>query len=247
MAEAGIGDEFINLRFCNHIKNLGMNPIWLTERQDLQRIFIDNGITTITNINQLKPKNYYWTHSMDIPVYLNLEYKDLWNGPYLKANRKFIEKFKLSKNKINVGLRWQGNSEYDHDLHRSIPIKDIIPLFDQNKYQLHSLQKDTGLEDIEGLNVIDYSNKLETFEDTLGLIENLDLIITSCTSVAHASAAMGKQTIIFTPISAYYVWSHSMKQSPWYGDNVIILRQQKPRIWDSPIQELEKILSNRYK
>ena len=68
------------------------------------------------------------------------------------------------------------------------------------------------------------------------------MVITTCTSVAHASASMGKKTFIFIPISAYYTWSHSTKQSPWYGDNVTLLRQQKPRSWNEPLLELKEIL-----
>jgi len=45
------------------------------------------------------------------------------------------------------------------------------------------------------------------------------------------------------PISAYYTWSHSTKQSPWYGDNVTLLRQVKPRSWAEPIAELKDIFS----
>ena len=88
----------------------------------------------------------------------------------------------------------------------------------------------------------DLSDKLETWDDTLACIENLDYVITSCTSIAHAAAAMGKKTIILVPISAYYTWSHSGEQSPWYGDNVILLRQQRPRTWDEPIEKLKSLI-----
>ena len=86
---------------------------------------------------------------------------------------------------------------------------------------------------------------MNTYEDTLNIIDQLDIGVTSCTSIGHAAAAMGKQTIIITPISAYYTWCHSMKQSPWYGSNLTILRQQKPRSWNEPLQELKELLSEK--
>jgi hypothetical protein len=73
-------------------------------------------------------------------------------------------------------------------------------------------------------------------------MENLDIIITSCTSVAHAASSLGKRTFVFVPISAYYVWSHSMEQSPWYGDNVTLFRQEKPRTWKEPLLKLQNSL-----
>ena len=108
---------------------------------------------------------------------------------------------------------------------------------------LYSLQRDTGLDQLKDYPYIfDMSPDMTTFMDTLGIIQNLDIVITSCTSVAHAAAAMGKRVFVFVPISGYYVWAHSMKQSPWYGDNVTILRQTKPRSWAEPIAELKTYL-----
>jgi len=78
------------------------------------------------------------------------------------------------------------------------------------------------------------------------MIHDMDIVITSCTSIGHASAAMGKRTIIITPISAYYTWCHSTAQSPWYGDNLTILRQEKPRSWDEPLVQLKKVLNAEY-
>jgi hypothetical protein len=189
---------------------------------------------------------------MDLPVLLNLEYKDLWYGPYLRhdpnnkaADCVFSPVFSI-KRKPSIGLRWQGNPGYDQDLHRSIPLVDMYDAVKDTDAFLLSLQRDTGLEELNGLPISDLSYLLDSFENTLSIINGLDVVVTSCTSVAHASAAMGKRTIVITPISAYYTWCHSTKQSPWYGDHVTVLRQQKPRVWDEPLAELKEIMENEY-
>jgi len=245
-AEAGIGDEFINVRFMKHLRERGMNPIWFTEREDMVELFNRNGFTAVKSVSNITPKpDIYWTHSMDLPVYLNLEYDDLWSGPYLSARTDLSTTWKEKLKNLTgpkIGIRWQGNPGYDQDLHRSIPLSDIIKSLPVTS-NIISLQKDNGLDELEKFPaVIDMSSELMTFEDTLGLIENLDIVITSCTSVAHASAAIGKRTIVITPISAYYTWCHTAKQSPWYGDHVTLLRQEKPRTWDEPMKELKEIL-----
>lgn len=244
-AEAGIGDEIINFRFMDKIKELGMRPYWYnsyTERQDLLSVFRRHGHNVISNLREIKDDVVYYAQSMHIPIAMNLEYKDLWSGPYLKADHKYVEKWKhIRKHKPAIGIRWQGNPFYDHDLHRSFPLGSVLDLFDGKNVDLYSLQKDNGLEELDN-RIIDLSQELQSWEDTLACIENLDYVITSCTSVAHASAALGKKTFILIPISAYYVWSHSTKQSPWYGDHVTLLRQQKPRRWDEPIEQLRKLI-----
>lgn len=249
LAEAGIGDEFINVRFINHLKQRQLNPMWYTDRDDLRSIFVKNGYTAIDRkmVDQLRfAGGYQWVHSMDLPVLLNLQYQDLWNGPYLKPTKTITIP---SSNNIKIGVRWQGNPEYDQDLHRSIPFAEIYEAIKAANIPvaLYSLQRDTGLDQLNGFDdIVDLSPLMGDYEDTLAMIDQLNLIITSCTSIAHAAAAIGKQTIVITPISAYYTWSHSSKQSPWYGDNVTLLRQQRPRVWDQPLKQLTQHLIENY-
>jgi ADP-heptose:LPS heptosyltransferase len=108
------------------------------------------------------------------------------------------------------------------------------------------LQRDTGAEDVYQFPEIVplHENHLKTFEETLAIISDLDIVITTCTSIAHASAAMGKRTYVFSPMSSYYVWCHSSKykHSPWYAEHVTLLRQKRPRHWNEPIEELKQCL-----
>lgn len=245
-AEAGIGDEIINIRFMKHLTDVGMNPIWYSDRKDLVEIFIANGFNATSDKSKIMGlDNPIWTYPMSLPIYLGSEYKDLWSGPYIKSLPEYDDKWDwMNKGeKLKIGLRWEGNPDYDQDLHRSIPLKEIMNAVEGVDADFYSLQRDTGVEQLEPFSdIIDLSDKLTSFKDTLSVMENLDVIITSCTSIAHAAAAMGKRVFILVPISAYYTWSHSAEQSPWYGENVTLLRQKTPRVWDEPLKELAELL-----
>lgn len=241
-AEAGIGDEIINIRFMQNLKDRGINPIWLTDRKDLGEIFRNSGFKVINNLRD-RPADSMWTYSMTLPLYLEMNYTTLWTAPYLTCDPKYSEKYSsIKKPGLNIGIRWQGNPEYDQDLHRSVLLADVMGCMpDAN---LVSLQRDTGLEELKDYpQILDMASKMTDFKETMGIIANLDVVVTTCTSIAHAAAAMGKRTFIFVPISAYYIWSHSTKQSPWYGDNVTLLRQVKPRDWAAPMAELKQLLA----
>lgn len=249
-AEAGIGDEFINVRFMDHFKKIGMIPIWYTDRKEMKQIFNRHGYTAVNTVDEVKDhwngKDIYWCHSMDVPVLLNLQYKDLWNGPYLKSDPTVATPI-IKSSKLKIGLRWQGNPDYDNDLHRSVPLKELWDVVKNVDADFYSLQRDTGAEEVYEIPQIVplHENHLDTFEQTLAIINDLDIVITSCTSIAHAAAAMGKKTVVFTPMSSYYVWCFSNKQprSPWYGENVKLIRQKRPRYWDEPMQELKEWLT----
>lgn len=252
-AEAGIGDEFVNVRFMKHLKDRGINAIWVTGREDLCRIFNACKFPAITKIADFtKKEDIVYTYSMCLPLFLQLEYKDLWYGPYINSTKQFDDKVKwMNENeRVKIGVRWGGNPEYENNLHRSIPLDNLYEIIEpyEDIANLYSLQKDHELQSLHNrdyeYNITDMNYYMETFEDTLAIINNLDIVITSCTSVAHAAAAMGKRTFVFVPISAYYVWCHSMEQSPWYGDNVTLLRQVTPRSWEEPMLELKEHLKN---
>jgi hypothetical protein len=185
---------------------------------------------------------------MDLPVYLNLQYEDLWSGPYLKPDPNISFKEIVNNGNLKIGIRWQGNPGYDQDLHRSIPFLDMFNTVKDLGADLYSLQRDNGLEEMKDYEdrVIRLDHLMNTYEDTLAMINELDVIITSCTSIGHAAAAMGKRTIIITPISAYYTWCHVSEQSPWYGDNLTLLRQEKPRVWNEPLDKLKEILNEEF-
>jgi hypothetical protein len=245
-AEGGIGDEIISARFCKQIESLGMNTIWLTHRKFLKDILERAGVGKVaTHVNQL-PKDFYWTYSMSLPIYMDLTTKDLWKGQYIFPKQEYVDKFswiKKSSDKPKVGIRWSGNPRYEQDLHRTINLHELYDVIKDRGYELYSIQKDNDLEVLKNFpDIIDMSKHMETFEDTLGVIENLDFVISSCTSVAHAAAAMNKKTYVMVPIAAYYTWeSTSDETSPWYS-NVTLCRQTEHKSWTKPLSELKEFL-----
>lgn len=252
-AEAGIGDEFINVRFLRHLGERGMQPIWFSEREDLCAIFRRCGFDAISDPTHIQlARNPCWVHSMDLPVLLNLGYEDLWQGSYLSANPETTVDHSLfdSTHRPRIGIRWQGNPSYDQDLHRSIPFDQLFSAVKSAVPHAHmfSLQRDTGIEETRGYEqqITLLHDHMHTYEHTLSMMQELDLVITSCTSIAHASAAMGKHTVVITPISAYYTWCHSGDRSPWYGDHVTLLRQTQPRIWTQPLTQLTRMLHEKF-
>ena len=76
----------------------------------------------------------------------------------------------------------------------------------------------------------------------------MDYVITSCTSVLHASAIVGTETLALVPISAYFTWVSPTTEgrpentSIWYDDNLKVFRQVTPNSWEEPLSELGKYL-----
>lgn len=244
-AEGGIGDELINVRFYQTLVDYGMNPVWYTTRPDLIKLFNRLSINTTSTLSQY-PTDALWTFSMSLPIYLDIDPDKLWNGPYISADPVYIEKWNQigTSKKVKIGIRWSGNPDYEHDLHRSIPLTELYPVLNNDEYDLYSLQRDAGADQVMHFpGITDLQTSLQTIDDTLAVIHHLDVVITSCTSVAHMAAAMGKKTFIFVPITAYYTWASTTDTtSIWYGNNVTILRQTVHKDWSGPIQQLRDLI-----
>lgn len=233
VAEGGIGDEIINFRFCENLKKMGVEPVWYTDRTDLANVFRRHGVKCV-NIPMLNTK---WTYSMSLPIWLEVKEDELWYGPYLTSLHR-----QPKTADFEIGIRSEGNPEYEHNLHRTVPLNDITNAI---LAKAPNLNKDIVMWDFNEDGSL-WDTIRSDWEITLDYIDKMDIVITSCTSIAHASAAMGKKTLVFVPIMNYYLWAKPGNSSPWYGDNVVLFRQTKPNCWQQPIQEMVKYLETHY-
>lgn len=237
--EGGIGDEIINIRFLDNFKKLGMNPIlyssWNKYRPDIVDVFKRHGYNVVTTPYFFK-KDYLWTHMLSLPGYLGLTEQELWKGPYLNPLRN--QKNKINDKKLKVGIKCSGNPFFEQDIYRSIPTEDLISAIPK-EFSVYYFDKEKNLE-----GTISLKDKLNTWEDTLDYIDQMDIIVSSCTSLVHASGAMGKRTIACVPIQKYYTWTSTRTNNttPWYGNNFTVIEQTKLRCWKEPLENVNSLL-----
>jgi len=254
MEGGGIGDEFITVRWMQDLKNLGFNPVYYTARKDIYDIFSRCGYDCVMNLDNV-PKDAMWTYAMQVPLWLQVKPEQVRRENYLHPSQAARDKWAWVKNseKIRIGVRWQGNAKNERDLHRRVPLDKIMPALklalEGHDVEYYSLQIGDGSEEtIKYPELIDVSDRIESYDDTFALLENLDFVVSSCTSVLHAAAIMGTRTLGLIPISAYFTWLSPPTQgrpsntSIWYGDNLRFFRQTVPKDWTKPLAELTNCL-----
>ena len=210
-----------------------MKPIWYTNRKDVAKVFERNGFQCITDLSEYKP-DWLWCYSMPSPTFLDLDETQLWSEPYLTP----IRHTPILKGKKKIGIKCMGNPKYDQDLHRTIPFKRLIECIPED-YTIYSFHID---EELQHPRVVSLKDNIKTWDDTLDLISQMDCVVSSCTSIAHAAGAIGAPLFVLVPILNYYTWARPGKQSMWYGSNVTVLRQTEYDNWNSPLDELKSIL-----
>jgi len=254
ICEAGLGDQIMFIRFVNDIAAKKGKVIVACEDYGLGSIFSRMpGVSAVVQYrNALDVYHDYWVPSMGAPEILCTEYKDLSGKPYLTPHPDYVEKFKrlITSDKLKVGIRWLSmpaegvcNTLGDAYLSRRFPADLMFEATLQDHVQLYSLQRDEGTELLPRMSgIVDLEPELKSWEDTAGAIANLDLVISSCTSVAHLAAAMGKPTWIVVPLMSYFSWSLSGRLTPWY-DSVRLFRQTEHGSWDKPFEDIRRELS----
>lgn len=246
-SQCGAGDEIIHVRFMKHLKELGMNPIWTTTRKDLQKLFNHNGFRTeLIWDKPTFPENSKWVYALALPYYLNLSVKDLGQTPYLQPLPKKEQQYSYLQEDQNykIGVFWNSGSGFEQSHFRSIEPKPLFDTLSKTNASLYSLQLPDE-QPPEGYDVKTFNIPNRDFTDTFSLVSQMDLVITSCTSIAHIAASIGKEVCVFVPIMGYYIWTSSTGKSWWYGNNVHLFKQKRPRYWDEPLKQLGEFLNDR--
>lgn len=238
--ENGLGDQIMNFRFAKDFQEKGARVL-VSCIPELMPLFSRHGFICIDNAATPFIHYDYWVPAMSAAHILGYDTDNFPGKPYLTAEPR---KLYAKPGTLKVGVRWAGNSKFEHEQHRKFDPQPLIDLHDLSGITLYSLQRDEDL--IDGLPFADLRNQMQTFEDTASIIQGLDLVITSCTSIAHLSAALGKETWIIVPVMPYYAWAQRKETSVWY-DSVRLFRQQEYGKWDAPLNAVRVAIEERLK
>ncbi len=250
--EGGFGDEIVGARFAQLLAARGAKVIASASYGIAPVIARAKGVAqAIVRGKAEEEAQYdYWLPAMSAPIPLDMDYSTVPSDSYLSPNPVYVEKWRkiLSPSTslgttLRVGIRWSGNPGFEHEQHRRFPVEPLFALAEIPGVQLYSLQRDHDLRDLPP-GIVDLQDEIETWEDTAAAIANLDLVITSCTAIAHLSAAMGKETWIIIPVLPYYLWAMPGEHSPWYG-SVRLFRQEVFGNWDAPLAKVRGALEER--
>lgn len=251
--EGGYGDEIIHARFATSFKNLGASKVYLAAAPELVSVLERiQGVDAVILRNQAHTVQHdFWVPGFSAGWIAGHTFDNFPGNPYLTPRQESVEIWKqiikADEGKIKVGIRWAGNPKFEHQQFRRFPEQFMTNLKNYPELQVYSLQRDHNVVQLpEG--ITDLQHFLLSWEDTMAAIANLDIVITSCTSIAHLSAAMGKETWVMVPILPYHTWTYHAPESntsPYYTV-AKIFRQRDAKSWNSTFQEMYSALEQRF-
>jgi hypothetical protein len=171
--------------------------------------------------------------------------------PYLRADparvTAWMERLRrlAPHSRRRVGIVWAGRPTHNNDRRRSSKLADFAPLAAVPGVALVSLQKGPSADQagryFGRAPLINIGAEVRDYDDTMALLECLDLVVTVDTSVGHLAAAMGKPVWILLATSPDWRWLLNRDDSPWYP-TVRLFRQTVPRQWSDVFERVAAAL-----
>jgi hypothetical protein len=249
--EQGLGDAIQFTRYLPLVTELGAQVTLLAPAK-LARLLqpVTNGIHVVSALRGNETFDSQCA-LLDLPLRFYNKFPSLANRvPYLSADKHLVDLWKerIGENAFKIGIAWQGNPKFRDDEGRSIPLERFDSLSRVSGVRLISVQKLDGLSQLARLpggagveTLGDFDAGPDAFIDTAAIMENLDLIITSDTSIAHLAGALGRPTWIALKYLPDWRWLLDRNDSPWYP-TARLFRQTERNNWTSVFAKIESEL-----
>jgi tetratricopeptide (TPR) repeat protein len=237
-SEQGLGDALQFGRFAKAVADLGARVILEVQAPLASLLESLEGVSQVVVDGSPRPEADYRCPLLSLPLALKTRLDTIPAATrYLRSDDAKVAWWRTrlgDRRRPRVGLTWSGNAKQGNDRNRSFLLAawiDHLP----REFDYVCLQKDIRPPDLEILAanpwIARFDGDLQSFSDTAGLCECLDLIISVCTSVAHLSGALGRPTWVLLPFNPDWRWLLERDDSPWYP-TARLYRQQAIGDWD---------------
>ena len=251
-AEQGLGDVIQFARYLPLLVERGAKVSFFGTAK-LMRLLrsLGEGIELISSVGERKSFDFRCA-LMSLPLWFGTDSGSIPNRvPYLKAEEGLAGRWKqiIGNSGFKIGIAWRGNPQGKVDRGRSFPLSKLAPLSRLPGVRLISLQKHHGLDQLAnlpaGAKVESLGDGLDSgpdaFIDTAAIMTNLDLIITSDTSMAHLAGALGRPVWIALKHVPDWRWQLDREDSPWYP-TARLFRQKTAGDWTFVFSAIEREL-----
>jgi len=251
-SEQGLGDSIQFCRYIYKILDFGAKVTFDTSKL-LTTLMSRQFNCKINETDQGLVKNNFdfQIPLLSLPMLFNTDLSNIpFNSSYLKTSkdkdREWLNKLKLTKKKLNIAITYAGNPDYAADSERSANLEIFYPLVD--KVNLFLIQKDIKNEDeifLKKYPQIKFIGKdIDNFDDLASVIQNMDFVISTDTSIPHLAAAIGKKVYILLGRITDWRWMLNSGTSPWYNSATLLRKKFNPESktedWSYGFQQIIK-------
>jgi tetratricopeptide (TPR) repeat protein len=254
-SEQGFGDTIMFSRYIANLVKLGANVVLEVEAEVSSLFKKVSGVTKIVKKGiDRRPPCDLCCPLLSLPYKFKTIVETIPPALKLKADPKKVVQWKQylgPKKQTRIGIVWSGKAGFATDFKRSLSFEQFIKALPVGPEYI-CLQKEIKETDKKSLktrkDVKIISNKLKDFSDTAALIECLDLVISTETSVPVLSATLGVETWIVIQHSMEWRWLEHRTDTPWFPAAKLYRQPTPTSGWDPVLStvrgDIEKLNSS---
>jgi tetratricopeptide (TPR) repeat protein len=248
--EQGLGDTIQFVRFAPAVAKLGATVTLQVQTPLVPLLRQLPGMHTVIPATEAAPTTDLYCPMLSLPLALGVTTESIpANVPYIRPSPAASAQWRKQlpdNGKLSIGVVWSGNPKHRGDRFRTLSLEYLKPLLDRDDVNWVCLQKEIRHEDwplvweLPSLHLLGL--RFSTFDDTAAVIDQLDLVISADTSVAHLTGAIAKPIWIMLPLSSDFRWMTGTDRSPWYP-TARLFRQEKAADWPGVIANVNAALT----
>lgn len=246
-SEQGMGDAIQFIRYVPLVKAKGAHVIVECQKPLLRLFTAVPEIDRVVERGTALPEFDVQASLMTLPHILGTTLDNIpAQIPYLRSesSEEALKRLLRTEDKGKVGIVWGTKSGHPTAKDRSCKLSDFLPILEIKDITFYSLQKGEQVAEIAPLgreNLVNLDPQLQDFADTAAAMQQLDLIITVDTAVAHLAGALGKPAWVLLPFVPDWRWMLEREDTPWYP-TMRLFRQEKAKDWSQVFVSVRKAL-----
>jgi tetratricopeptide (TPR) repeat protein len=240
LPEQGLGDTLMSLRFIEEFQKIAPNSYFYSSEQ----IYAFAKKLPIKIKEKFDKKTTHIVGIMSLPFLLGIEKIPEPKTPVKHSPEK--------NGKLRIGLCWAGSPHHPLDSLRSTYLKFYEKFLNDPHIQAYSFMKDRRMriyaghdqyvdyaEGFENYKIIDLSDHMTNSLETAKLFDQIDILITCDTFVAHLAGTCGVPTYVLIGDKPDWRWGQRDAFTEWYP-TVKLIRKRKNESFLSLINSLYK-------
>ena len=247
--EGGFGDTLQFVRFAEAAKARGGRIVLQVRRELASLLSRLAAIDEVVFTSDVLPRADVHCPLLSLPAVLGTDLETIPSPRgYLQADQRRVAGWRERLTRdgsgpFRVGLVWAGSPRHGFrgaalaDRRRSTALSAFVP-FARASASFYSLQVGEASAQAAappaGLQLIDHTGSLGSFDETAALIACLDLVIAVDTSTAHLAGALGQRVWMLSRYDQCWRWLAGRDDTPWY-DTMRLYRQPASNDWEGPI------------
>lgn len=246
-AEQGFGDALQFIRYAPLVARRG-GCVMVECRPELKRLFSRiSGIERVVARGESLPEFDVRYALLSLPLVFQTTLDSIpAQVPYIEADRDAAAAWRkrLAEDAgTKVGIAWSGSATGPLNRRKACPLGEFAPLARIPGIRCYSLQKAPAPanDSAAGVPLTDWTGEFRDFADTAALLENLTLVISVDTAIAHLAGAMGKPVWLLLNSEGDWRWLLDRDDSPWYP-TLRIFRQRRRGDWAEVLERVTAAL-----